>query len=337
MNRNATETLTFHAVDEDAPGAAWASLFARFGASYLRWFAGGRDDDGPSRAESEAELLRHMPELAPSYERLLWLAGDSDEVARLLCLWRPPAYPVACSLACIAGAGGPALVRNYEYDPQLFEGVLLRTCWGGRRVLAMSDCLWGALDGVNDAGLAVALAFGGRPAVGAGFGVPLIVRYVLETCATVGEAVAALSRIPSHMAYNLMLVDTTGVTRLVETSPDRPIVVRDAACATNHQSDGVDTPFGRATASRVRMRYLKAAVSEAESPRGVIGAFHRPPVYSTAWAKGWGTLYTAVYEPRRASVELSWPGQASWAQSIGGFEGGSREVHLRAQAIEEPA
>ena len=38
---------------------------------------------------------------------------------------------------------------------------------------------------MNDAGLAVSLTFGGRRALGTGFGIPLVVRYLLETCATV--------------------------------------------------------------------------------------------------------------------------------------------------------
>ncbi len=337
MKRPASDTITFHSLSEDAPGAAWGGLYARFADGYLRWFAGGRDEAPPTRYESESALARFMPELYPTYERLLAIAGGGDEAARLLCLWRPPAYPVACSLASVQTPAGPALVRNYEYDPDLFEGVLLRTRWGRRGVLAMSDCLWGALDGVNDSGLVIALAFGGRPAVGEGFGVPLLVRYVLETCATVGEAIAALSRVPSHMAYNLLVVDTTGATRLVETSPDRAIVVRDASCATNHQSDGVDTPFGRATASRGRLRHLKAAQANAASAGALVEAFHRPPIYSTAWAKGWGTLYTAVYDPRRASVELSWPAQEPVRQSLGRFEDGVREVGLRAHVVEEPA
>ena len=49
-------------------------------------------------------------------------------------------------------------------------------------MLGMSDCLWGLLDGVNDAGLAVSLTFGGRRDVGDGFAIPLVVRYLLETC-----------------------------------------------------------------------------------------------------------------------------------------------------------
>ena len=62
----------------------------------------------------------------------------------------------------------------------------------------MSDCLWGLLDGINDAGLAVSLTFGGRRDVGDGFAIPLVMRYLLETCDTVDEARAALERIPVH-------------------------------------------------------------------------------------------------------------------------------------------
>ena len=51
----------------------------------------------------------------------------------------------------------------------------------------MSDCLWGLLDGVNDAGLAVSLTFGGRRDVGDGFGIPIVVRYLLEVCSDVSR------------------------------------------------------------------------------------------------------------------------------------------------------
>ncbi len=79
------------------------------------------------------------------------------------------------------------LVRNYDYHPALWDGVLLSSSWTGRRVIAMLDSLWGVLDGINEDGLAVSLAFGGRQVVGEGFGMPLILRYVLETCAQRGR------------------------------------------------------------------------------------------------------------------------------------------------------
>ena len=76
------------------------------------------------------------------------------------------------------------LVRNYDYPASRLEGIVYLTEWSGRRVLGMSDCLWGLLDGVNDAGLAVSLTFGGRRDVGDGFGIPIVVRYLLEICDT---------------------------------------------------------------------------------------------------------------------------------------------------------
>ena len=69
------------------------------------------------------------------------------------------------------------------------------------------EAIAGAAYGVNASGLAVSLAFGGRKARGAGFGVPLIVRYLLEVCERTRDAVAVLRRLPSHMSYNLTLID----------------------------------------------------------------------------------------------------------------------------------
>jgi predicted choloylglycine hydrolase len=75
----------------------------------------------------------------------------------------------------------------------------------------MLDCLWGLLDGANDAGPVVSLTFGGRPQVGEGFGIPLVMRYVLQICATVEDAVRVLRRIPVHMSYNVTALDRDGV------------------------------------------------------------------------------------------------------------------------------
>ena len=105
--------------------------------------------------------------------------------------------------------GGPALTRNYDWEYRLFEAVVARTAYTGRRVLGTLDCLRGLLDGINDAGLAVSLTFGGRPQVGEGFGIPLVIRYVLEVCAST-EAMQVLRRIPVHMSYNVTTIDATG-------------------------------------------------------------------------------------------------------------------------------
>jgi hypothetical protein len=51
----------------------------------------------------------------------------------------------------------------------------------------------------------------------------------------------------------------------------------------------------------------------------------RPPVYSLAYAQGFGTLYTAVYHPAAAQVDDLWP-TSTWRQSIAAFEEGERAI-----------
>ena len=108
-----------------------------------------------------------MPELVPAWERLTAMIPGDPEAGAALALWNPPPFLTGCSQAAVL-AGGPALIRNYDWDYRLLDGVVARTEYTGRRVLGMLDCLWGLLDGINDAGLAVSLTFGGRPGGGCG-------------------------------------------------------------------------------------------------------------------------------------------------------------------------
>ena len=162
------------------------------------------------------------------------LAGGGDLEARFLSFHAPPAYLSACSQAIWPGKE-PLLVRNYDYNPRAFDKLVLHTYWQGRRVMGSSDGLWGLVDGINDAGLAVSLTFGGRRVVGTGLGVQLILRYVLQTCDTAVEAAASLARIPTHMSYNVTVLDRQGTYRTVLMAPDRPAQITHAAVATNHQ------------------------------------------------------------------------------------------------------
>ena len=135
---------------------------------------------------------------------------DDADAGPALALWNPPPFLTGCSQAAVL-PGGPALIRNYNWDYRLFDAVVARTAYTGhRRVLGTLDCLWGLLDGINDAGLAVSLTFGGRPQVGEGFGIPLVIRYVLKVCGTVEEAVRVLCRVPVHMSYNVTILDGSG-------------------------------------------------------------------------------------------------------------------------------
>ncbi|MBI3453087.1 MAG: hypothetical protein HY057_09755, partial [Rhodospirillales bacterium] len=211
--------LLFRAIADDREGVKWRALFDEHWPAYRHWYLGEGIEARPTYRDCRANLRAAMPELLPTYERLCDLAGGGDMAARFLSLYRPPAYITGCSQAIWPG-DEPILLRNYDYSPALCEGVILLSRWHGRAVLAMVDCLWGALDGVNEAGLAVSLTFGGRRVVGDGFGVPLILRYILEFCDTTADAVAVLKRVRSHMAYNVTAIDKSGAFATALMAPD---------------------------------------------------------------------------------------------------------------------
>jgi predicted choloylglycine hydrolase len=317
--------FVFQAIAEDAPGPKWEALFERFWPAYERWFLKDGEQARPRYLSSLRALRAHMPKLVPTYERLVELAGDSDLVARFLSSFCPPSYLLACSQA-VWSDDPPLLVRNYDYSPQLCEGVILKTAWNGRRVISMNDCMWGALDGINEDGLAVSLSFGGRQVVGAGFGVPLVLRYVLEFCTTTDEALEVLERVPVHMSYNVTVLDATGGFATAYLRPDEPAMIRAVPYAANHQEAVEWEQHAKATSTLARERFLYAQLrGGARSPEEFVASFLRPPLYATAFAHGYGTLYTAVYRPQTRDVEYRWPSQ-SWTLGFDNFEEGERSV-----------
>ena len=255
-------------------------------------------------------------------------AGGDGLLARFLPLWRPPAYILGGSQAVRAGSE-PILVRNHDFSPRPTDGVILHSHWGDRRVIAMVDCLWGCLDGMNDRGLAASLAFGGRRVMGEGFAAPLILRYLLETAESAAQAADLLARLPSHMAYTVTLCDAAGDHATAMLAPDRPPKVGRSTVATNHQGEVDWYRHARATATVERERFIRTRLADGEmGDEALIDTFLQPPVYSRAFAQGFGTQYTAAYRPHRGELELRWP-DASWRLSFDDFPQDERRVAFR--------
>lgn len=318
-------SIAFRAVAEDRPGDVWAGLFAEYWPAYRAWWRREGLAARSTYAEGRRALAAHMPEILGLYDRLCELAGGGDQPSRFLSFFSPPRYLSACSQAIWAG-DEPLLVRNYDYSPYAFDATLLKTAWDGRGVIGMSDGLWGLVDGMNDAGLALSLTFGGRTETGDGFGVPLILRYVLQTCETAEEAGAALARIPCHMSYNVTVLDAKRRYLTAYLAPDRDAIITHAAVATNHQERVEWSSHARFTATLERERYLLQRLTlHPETQERFISAFLRPPLYSTAFSAGFGTLYTSAYRPRIGEMELRWP-SAGWTQSFTSFQNGARRV-----------
>ena len=268
-----------------------------------------------------------MPELVPVYEKLCELAGGGDLESRFLSLYNPPAYISGCS-QLIWPEPHPRLIRNYDYSPALLDGMILKSEWLGRGVIGMSDCLIGVLDGINDDGLCVSLTFGGSRQVGDGFGIPIILRYILETCQNAKQAQQALKRIPIHMAYNVSVIDKSNNFYVAHLFPERePVFQMQRRIATNHQPfDDKWESYARATSTLEREARLQKLLNSGNGDyHHALKAFHQSPLYSTNYKRGFGTLYTSVYYPVEKILEIIWP-DSNWIMGFSHFTDGQRVI-----------
>jgi predicted choloylglycine hydrolase len=247
-----------------------------------------------------------LPELLPVLDRLVEVV-DRPGAATMLSHLALKSPFAACTQTSVDGM----LLRNYDFEAALCDRLIVRSNFL-RPVLGMNDVLWGMLDGVNDAGLAVSLTYGGRPDFAPGLSVLLVVRYLLETCDTVAEAWKAIRRLPFATVQNLTLVDRSEAMS-VYVGPGREATPAPEVCVTNHQDRPVPPEQERATATEARQRALRN-----------VEHLLRPPVY-VPFNGTFGTLYTAIYRPAEGRVTYLWPDDRI-EQSLTDFTTGAWDV-----------
>ena len=310
--------ISLKSVEEDKVGEKWAKYFKKSWPYYKKWYTNEGLLARPGYLTCVEMLEEHMPELLPIYDQVVHQAGGGDLAARYLSLYNPPAFMSGCSQ--VAWNKPPySLIRNYDYNPRWFEGVLFKTNWL-KPVIGISDCNWGLLDGMNEDGLAISLTFGGRKISAEGFGIPLIMRYVLETCKDVPEAVSTLLRLPSHMSYNVTILDKTGKYKTVYLTPDKGPHVDVERVATNHQQDIQWLAYEEFTATRERKIFLDNLVNSDLYTRDQLRSkFLEPPLYNKDIAKNFVTLYSMQYDLQNMTATTFWPGK-ELVQSFDNFK-----------------
>ncbi|MFF8592326.1 C45 family autoproteolytic acyltransferase/hydrolase [Streptomyces sp. NPDC015220] len=304
---------TFHAIEiGDGGDGRWAEHVRPAMVGAEDWLTEeGRTPEGATRARRLFE--EHMPELVAPLDRL---AGQLTSPRARTFLTMAAVRPFFSGCTQIGREG--ALLRNYDFAPEHCEGTIVSSRFL-LPVIGMQEAGWGLLDGMNNAGLAVSLTFGGRFVHGRGFAMPMVLRYLLETCRTVDEALDRLRTIPVAIPQNVTLVDP-GRTVTVHVGPDIPLTETPDRCASNHQHLPVSDEQERATRTRTRLAAAQAAGID-------VTAMLRPPLYQCAYDEWLGTVYTAHYRPAEGRVAYHWPGE-SWEHSFAGFSPGSRTVTL---------
>jgi len=132
----------------------------------------------------------------------------------------------------------------------------------------------------------------------------------------VADARAALERIPVHAPQNLTLLDRSGEFMTAYVGPGRPPSFHAVAATTNHQGKVEWPEYAAAIRSEEReQRVIELLADPDMTAERFVAAFLEPPLRSTQYAAGFGTLYTAAYHPVDGRAEFSWPG-ASWELSL---------------------
>jgi hypothetical protein len=143
----------------------------------------------------------------------------------------------------------------------------------------------------------------------------LIVRAVLDQCATTAEAVALLRRLPHAMRYNYSLLDAGGAAAVVEAHPGS-VAVRTGewlAC-TNHFQSPLLRPLNRRAAhSQQRLPPLEAWAARRLSAEAMFSALNRStsPAFHHGYTRGAGTLHTIVAEPIKRRILIGIGGDAA--------------------------
>lgn len=311
----------------------WKAVFDDYWPAYKSWYLQKKPagiNPGAIK-QGHRQLTMIMPEMLPLYESFLEVSNDCPVAAEFLTGYQPPAYLVSCSQAVLLGEE-PLLMRNYDLSPDLSENLLSRSNWLGQDIIGSNECLWGLDDGMNKSGLAASLAFGGSNKLGKGFGIPFILRYMLQICDNVKQAIKVLQRVPSHMAYNVTLVDKQGAFATVMLAPGQDAVVTRERCITNHQTRVTWPQQAVFSKTLERKQFLDELLARGKvNEQQLRKAFLAAPLRSADYPQQFGTVYTAVYKPLSETMSYHWPAEKAWRHSFVDFRASAKTVNLGKQ------
>jgi isopenicillin-N N-acyltransferase like protein len=196
--------------------------------SYLSLFETSRElgRDAVLRLGEDAltRVERWQPRLVQELEGVAEGAGIAPELVGALNARTEIARAGGCSLvARLDGAEGPWLAQNWDWYVDAPERCVLWTAEldGGERLVTMTEAGILAKLGMNSRGLAVGLNILHHRRDGGPMGVPmhLILRALLDSCATVEDAATLLADSPTSASSAITVIDAAGGGAVFEVSP----------------------------------------------------------------------------------------------------------------------
>jgi predicted choloylglycine hydrolase len=127
---------------------------------------------------------------------------------------------------------------------------------------------------------------------------------------------AVLSRVPANMAHNLTILDRNADIASVFIAPGVEPELFARCPATNHRGTVPEDPDHARRFRSVERQQTLALEALRPDPDAAISVFLKPPLHNSAYAEGFGTLYTAAYRPNEGVADYVWLANPGAADSI---------------------
>ena len=249
-------------------------------------------------------------------------AGQRCQVEPLYAvLFSMYAIPPSCCCSCFAVSNGKTVLlgRNSDFLPaleKLNQNVIYRFSSGAYAFTGNTTAFLEMEDGVNEKGLAAGLTsvypHTTKPGISAG----LLLRLILESCASTGEAIRLVQSAPMGSSHTLTLADSSGEIAVLECNADnieilRPSAYRPYVCATNlfhsaamasFQQPGVDA-WQAEERRQTLERVLQAEALGMEAPGGMeLLAGKKGFLCQYDRATGKDTVWSVLYDLKNRRV-----------------------------------
>jgi predicted choloylglycine hydrolase len=215
---------------------------------------------------------------------------------------------------CSAVMSGGVYGRNYDFWPRGYEArFAFVQSSGSYASIGGSHQLTGRLDGMNEHGLTIGLHLVKAHPRFPGLTSTLLVRRVLDNCATTAEAIGLLRHLPHAMKYNYSLLDAGGVAAVVEAGAGA-VIARHGdwlACTNHFQSPQLQRLNRRVARSIERLPPLEGWAARGLSAEQTFSALNfsaSPAFHNYGNAQ---TLHTIVTEPVKRRLLVGIGGDAA--------------------------
>ncbi|MGP4071633.1 C45 family autoproteolytic acyltransferase/hydrolase [Piscibacillus sp. B03] len=197
------------------------------------------------------------------------------------------------------------MVRNYDFHPFTYDGMfcLYQPTDEGYAVIGPTSRITGRMDGMNEKGLVMGYNFTHRRKTADGFVCYMVGRMILETCATVEEAIELVKSVPHRGAFSYNVLDRHGKTFVIEAGP-RAVEVREANVCTNHFEILTEENRRYLKDSLERKHVIEDNRNQLIEPEAAFQFFNdsEAGVFADKYKSWAGTIHTSLYLPNEMEV-----------------------------------